>query len=114
MYTPSAIERIKLAKQLQALGLTLDEIIDALHAADSGPATCTGERWRLERVIEQIDAQVAQLQTVRTNVLDVLAACDSGNCRFADSRDTVKNRAAARWSTTFTAERVGAAQGRTE
>jgi DNA-binding transcriptional MerR regulator len=96
MYTPTAIERIKLAKQLQALGLTLDDIIDALHAADSGDVTCASERWRLERVIEQIDTQVAQLQTVRTNVLDVLADCDSGHCRFADSRDTVKNRAVAR------------------
>jgi DNA-binding transcriptional MerR regulator len=89
MYTPTAIERIKLAKQLQALGLTLDEIIDALHAADSGTMTCASERWRLERVITQIDAQIAQLQAVRSNVLDVLAECDSGRCRFADSRHTV-------------------------
>jgi DNA-binding transcriptional MerR regulator len=89
MYTPTAIERIKLAKQLQALGLTLDEIIDALHAADSGTVTCAGERWRLERVVEQIDAQIAHLQTVRSNVLDVLAECESGHCRFADMRDTV-------------------------
>lgn len=89
MYTPTAIERIKLAKQLQALGLNLGEIIDALHAVDSGPVTCTSERWRLERVVEQIDAQIVQLQTVRSNVLDVLAECDSGHCRFADSRDIV-------------------------
>jgi DNA-binding transcriptional MerR regulator len=82
MYTPAAIERIKLAKQFQALGLTLDEIIDALHEADSGTATCASERWRLEHVIEKIDAQITHLQTVRSNVLDVLADCDSGNCRF--------------------------------
>jgi DNA-binding transcriptional MerR regulator len=89
MYTPPAIERIKLARELQALGLTLDEIIDALHAADSGDLTCASQRWRLERVVEQINAQIAQLQAVRGNVLDVLAECDSGRCRFTDRGDIV-------------------------
>jgi DNA-binding transcriptional MerR regulator len=90
MYTPTAIERIKLAKQFQALGLSLDEIVDALHAADSGTVTCSSERWRLERVIERIDAQIVRLETVRSNVLDVLADCDSGHCRFSDSGDAVE------------------------
>jgi DNA-binding transcriptional MerR regulator len=87
VYAPSAIERIRLAKRLQALGLTLDEVIDGLHAVDSGTATCTNQRWRLERVVERIAAQIAQLQQVRDDVLDVLAACDSGRCRFADAGD---------------------------
>jgi DNA-binding transcriptional MerR regulator len=92
VYTAATVERIRLAKQLQALGLTLDEVIDALHAADAGTATCASERWRLERVIERIDAQIGQLQTVRGSVLDVLAQCDSGRCRFADDRDTSETR----------------------
>ena len=93
VYTAAAVERIRLARQLQALGLTLDEVIDALHAADTGTATCSGERWRLEGVVERIDAQIAQLRSVRSNVVDVLAECDSGHCRFSDSRGSMQTPA---------------------
>jgi DNA-binding transcriptional MerR regulator len=96
VYTPAAVERIRLAKQLQALGLTLDEVIDALHAADSGTATCASERWRLEGVVERIDAQIAELHTARANVLDVLADCDSGHCRFGDALEPVQAQAGRR------------------
>jgi hypothetical protein len=33
---------------LADMGLTLDEVIDALHADDTGGATCESERWLLE------------------------------------------------------------------
>src|ERR687891_378201 len=32
-YTPATVDRIRLARRLQQLGLTLDEAIDALHVA---------------------------------------------------------------------------------
>jgi len=84
-YGPAAVERIRLARRLQALGLTLDEVIDALHATDSGDVTCASERWRLEAVVERIDAKVAELRTVRREVTKVMAACDRGRCVFAES-----------------------------
>ena len=47
-YTPSTVERIRMARALQTLGFTLDEVIEALGAHDSGrrpaPASCGG--WR--------------------------------------------------------------------
>jgi hypothetical protein len=66
------------------LGLSLDEVIDALHATDSGDATCGSERWRLEAVVERIDAKVAELRAVRREVTKVMQACDRGRCVFAD------------------------------
>lgn len=84
VYTVATVERIKLARRLQALGLTLDEVIDALHSTDRGTATCASERWRLEAVVERIDAQLAELRAVRKEVRSVLAACDAGRCLFAD------------------------------
>lgn len=84
-YTPATVERIRLARRLQALGLTLDEVIDALHATDRADVTCASERWRLEAVIERIDTKVAELRTVRREVKAVLAACDRDECVFADS-----------------------------
>src|SRR5438552_3059733 len=85
MYASTTVDRIRLARRLQALGLTLDEVIDALHATDRGDATCASERWRLEAVVERIDAKIAELRSVRREVGKVLAACDRGNCMFAGS-----------------------------
>ena len=51
IYTPATVARVRLARRLQALGLTLDEVIEALHVADRGDATCRSERWRLEGVL---------------------------------------------------------------
>ena len=87
IYTAAAVERIRLARRLQALGLTLDEVVDALHVADRGDATCESERWRLEAVLERIDAQVAELQSTRREIRRVMSACDKGECVFADAGD---------------------------
>jgi DNA-binding transcriptional MerR regulator len=86
IYTPATVERIRLARRLQALGLTLDEVIDALHSTDRGTATCASERWRLEAVLERIDAQLAELRAVRKEVRSVLAACDADRCVFGEER----------------------------
>lgn len=84
-YSPSTIERIRVARRLQALGLTLDEVIDALHATDQGDAMCASERWRLEIVLERIDDKIAELRAVRREITKVMNACDRGECVFADS-----------------------------
>lgn len=83
-YTTATIERIRLARRLQALGLTLDEVIDALHATDRGDASCESERWRLEAVLERIDTKMDELRAARSEVRKVLAACEQGCCVFAD------------------------------
>ena len=83
-YTIATIERIRLARRLQALGLTLDEVIDALHATDRGDASCESERWRLEAVLERIDTKMDELRAARREVRKVLAACERGCCVFAD------------------------------
>jgi len=88
IYTSATVARIQLARRLQALGLTLDEVIEALHVADRGDATCESERWRLEAVLERIDAQVAELQATRREVRRVITACDKGECVLADAEDS--------------------------
>ena len=83
VYNEVTVERLRLARALQSLGFKLDEIIDALHASDRGGATCETERWRLERVLERIDAKIGDLRRTRRDVVDVLAECDAGRCRLA-------------------------------
>ncbi|HZB28628.1 MAG TPA: MerR family transcriptional regulator [Streptosporangiaceae bacterium] len=82
VFTPAAVERIRTARALQDLGLTLDEIIDALHAHDQGDATCESERWRLEAVVERLDAKIAELQRARQAAIRALDDCQNGRCRL--------------------------------
>src|ERR687890_237389 len=61
-YTGAAVERIRLARALQRLGFTLDEVIDALRAHDAGETNETNQLWRLEAVVDRIDAKIAELR----------------------------------------------------
>ena len=85
-YPASTVERIRMARMLQNLGFTLDEIIDMLHAHDAGTATCDSEQWRLDAVVERIDSKIAELRRTRRLVAATVQECRSGNCRFASRR----------------------------
>ncbi|SEF25114.1 MerR family transcriptional regulator, mercuric resistance operon regulatory protein [Amycolatopsis pretoriensis] len=81
-FPASAADRIRSAKSLQDLGFTLDEVVDAMHAHDTGDATCETERWRLEAVVARLDERIARLQRVRRNAADCLEDCRAGCCRL--------------------------------
>jgi DNA-binding transcriptional MerR regulator len=83
------LDRVRLARRLQQLGLTIEEVVDALTAHEGNGATCTSERWRLEQVEARIDAQMTALSHTRRLIQDTLAACDADRCqlRVADSPD---------------------------
>lgn len=87
LYRESTVARIRLARWMQALGMTLDEVADALHAHDRGGATCESERWRLEAVQERITARIAELAAVREAVDTALAGCADGDCALRDVPD---------------------------
>lgn len=90
-YPDGTARRIRLTRSLQALGFTLDEVVDALRSLDAGEATCASERWRFERVLERIDARLAELHRVRGEVVQVLEESHAGHCRFC--RGEVDQRA---------------------
>ena len=81
-YAPDAVERIRMARALQQLGFTLDEIIDALRAHDAGQDREADQLWRLEAVVDRIDAKIAELRHTRRSVVDTIAECRAGRCRF--------------------------------
>jgi DNA-binding transcriptional MerR regulator len=83
-YPESTVERIRLARRLQALGMTLEEVAAALHAGDDGSVTCASERWRLESVLDRLEERLAELRAVRREVRSVLAACDEGHCLLTE------------------------------
>ena len=86
LYPETAVATIRLARRMQSLGMTLDEVADALAAHDRGNATCQSERWRLEAVLARTRARLADLATVQANLETVLARCDSGRCDLRSPR----------------------------
>lgn len=82
----TVVERIRMAKAMQDLGFTLDEIVDALQTHDTGDATCASERWRLEAVVDRLDARISQLQQARAHAAQTLADCRAGQCRLMPAR----------------------------
>jgi len=81
-YDPGVIERIRLTRELQTIGFTLNDAVDALAAHDAGGATCESERWRLQAVLDRVDAQLRELNALRARIVDAQGACASGNCMF--------------------------------
>ncbi|HYH89170.1 MAG TPA: MerR family transcriptional regulator [Solirubrobacteraceae bacterium] len=81
-YVPETVERIQLTRELQAIGFTLHDVIDALAAHDAGGATCESERWRLDAVLERVDAKLAELDALRGRIVEARDACAGGRCRF--------------------------------
>jgi len=81
-YAPDTVERIQLTRQLQAIGFTLSDAIDALATHDAGGATCESERWRLEAALSRVDAKLAELSALHRRIVHAQEACAGGHCMF--------------------------------
>lgn len=84
-YQPETVERIHLTRELQAIGFTLSDAVNALAAHDAGGATCESERWRLQVVLDRVDAKLAELNALRERIVQAQDACVNGECRFSTS-----------------------------
>lgn len=82
LFGESDVKRLKFVRQLQALGFTLDEIVDALQAHDRGSATCDSERWRLEAVSARLAERIAALKATQRLIDQSLRACEQDTCLF--------------------------------
>ena len=81
-YEPGTVERIRLTRELQAIGFTLSDAVGALAAHDAGGATCESERWRLDAVLARVDAKLAELTALRGRIVQAREACEAGCCLF--------------------------------
>jgi DNA-binding transcriptional MerR regulator len=81
-YEPDTVERIQLTRELQAIGFTLADAVDALAAHDAGGATCESEQWRLAAVLARVDAKLAELNALRRRIVHARDACAGGQCMF--------------------------------
>jgi DNA-binding transcriptional MerR regulator len=79
-YAYETVERIGLVRELQAIGFTLRDVVDALAAHDAGGATCASERWRLDAALDRVDARLAELEQLRGRIVAARDACAAGHC----------------------------------
>ena len=84
-YEPETVERIQLTRELQAIGFRLSDAVDALAAHDAGEATCDSERWRLQAVLDRVDAKLTELTALRARIVAAQDACARGACMFTNS-----------------------------
>jgi len=81
VYGGPTLEKLRLVKALQSLGLSLDEVVDVAKVMESGTASCDSEQWRLEAVLTRLDGKIDELQQTRGRLADVLHGCRTGNCK---------------------------------
>jgi DNA-binding transcriptional MerR regulator len=81
-YEPGTVERIQLTRELQAVGFTLADAVDALAAHDAGGATCQSEQWRLQLALDRVDTKLTELNALRDRIVQAQDACNNGHCRF--------------------------------
>ena len=82
-YEPDTVERIQLTRELQRIGFTLTDAVDALAAHDAGGATCESEQWRLQAVLDRVEAKLAELDALRGRIVQAQEACADGRCMFS-------------------------------
>jgi MerR family copper efflux transcriptional regulator len=79
-FRPETVERIAFVKELQAMGFSLDEVIELLKAIDSNASSCTTARGYAIATIDRIDAKIRALSEMRQRLASHLEACQGGDC----------------------------------
>lgn len=89
-YQAGDADRLTFIKTAQRLGLSLDEIREILALRDRGEAPCGYVRRVLARELDAIDDRIAELRTLRGELVKLEALADqlppspAGYCRLID------------------------------
>ena len=73
LYDSSVAERVAFIKKAQALGLALDEIREVLRIAADGTPPCEHVRAALQRRLQDVDARIGELESLRATLQRALA-----------------------------------------
>jgi DNA-binding transcriptional MerR regulator len=83
------VQRIKLIKQLQDLGLSLQEI-DAMLRASGEHATCAHESEKIRAALTRTEERIAALASVRDKLEAALSRCSAGACTIMEQVSAVR------------------------
>ncbi|HXG64801.1 MAG TPA: heavy metal-responsive transcriptional regulator [Blastocatellia bacterium] len=75
LFTPEAVERIRLIKQAQEIGLSLAEIKELLTTG--GAAQCQRVRDLLQEKLLELDKRIRAMRDFRRTLAEHLAACEA-------------------------------------
>ena len=89
-FTAAAVERIRFARDLQALGFTLDEIAELLGEIDAGTVNCARGQPRFARVLTRVAAKIAALEELRRRLVATVGRCRDGSCTLLDRAALVR------------------------
>jgi MerR family transcriptional regulator, mercuric resistance operon regulatory protein len=94
-YPADAVQRVRFIKRAQSVGFSLDEVATLLHLNDGSPDDCpTAHSLVMEKVAE-LDAQVADLQSMRATLLRLAARCGDptvSDCPILDEFDATEDQ----------------------
>ncbi len=85
-FSIDVLTRLAFIKRAQSLGLSLEEIRDILQVYDQGQPPCDEIREKLEEKLSQIDSQITQLLTLRSQIGELL---DGWNNKSSQKEDTI-------------------------
>lgn len=74
-YEPDSVRRVRFIRHAQALGFTLDEIVDLLRLKEDSATSCEDVAERAAATLERIDAKIEQLCRMRGALAQYVTAC---------------------------------------
>lgn len=77
-YPPQALERLRLIKRAQALGLNLDEVAELLALRSDNVVACGDMEPRIRSKIAELDDKLIALTELRDSLGRMLCECCSG------------------------------------
>jgi MerR family transcriptional regulator, copper efflux regulator len=106
VFDESTVEQIKLVKQLQDLGLSLEDIDGMLTAVSAANSECRHESARIQAALERTEAKMLALTVIQEKLRQALQRCARGECEIVEQVKHVSRVRAG------TGERAGAVSGR--
>lgn len=77
-YPPGALQRLRMIKQAQTLGLTLDEIADLLTLHPHAEVACGDMEARIRAKLTELDDKLVTLSELRGSLERLLCDCCDG------------------------------------
>ena len=79
-YDAGAVDRLRFIQGAQRLGLRLRDIADLLAIRDTGVCPCEPAEQLLHRRLAELDAEMARLSRLRTEMVAMVEALPSAHC----------------------------------
>ncbi len=87
VFDETTVERLRLIRHLQELGLPLDDIGAMLRATG---ATCAQESEKIRDALARTEEKIAVLEALRANLRATLVRCTTGECTFMEQLARVR------------------------